>query len=66
MGKHHFNLENIRIDEKKKKLFFTKRRVNSSDEDIAVNELDIIERGQLYKGFENGTIPVKYYRVDGQ
>ncbi|MBK6543487.1 MAG: nucleotide-binding protein [Flavobacteriales bacterium] len=66
LGKHHFNLENIRIDEKKKKLFFTKRRVNSSDEDIAVNELDIIERGQLYKGFENGTIPVKYYRVDGQ
>ena len=62
-GKHMFNLENISIDLKKKKIKFKKVGI-PPDNRFANNDINILEIGKKYEGLEDGTTKISYYRID--
>src|SRR5690606_16487922 len=55
-GRHWFNVENFRIDLKKKRIRFRKVGLGK-DKRTAHNDLKIIELGKRYEGTEESSIP---------
>ncbi|HTF04063.1 MAG TPA: hypothetical protein VK826_08555 [Bacteroidia bacterium] len=62
-GRHMFNLENVSIDLKKKRIKFKKVGI-PPDNRFAFNEVQIVEVGKKYEGLEDETTKISYYRID--